>query len=78
MCFVEDTEEIEAGGEENGESGWRTKGDLDSPRGAVHSPMKVATQVDWEVKKAFGTFAITSQGIERRSWNIMPQLCRTL
>lgn len=37
----------------------------------VHSSMTVATQIDRVVKKVFAMLALTGQGIEHRSWDIM-------
>ena len=46
--------------------------------GEVHSSLKVASQVDRMVKKAFSTLAFISQGTEYRSWNIMLELYKSL
>ena len=43
-----------------------------------HSLLKVASQVDRLVKKAFSTLAFISQDIEYRSWEIMLQLYKSL
>eukprot|EP00061_Rhincodon_typus_P006193 g26565.t1 len=44
----------------------------------VHSSLKVESQVDRMVKKAFGTFVFIDQNIEFRNWNVMFRLYRTL
>eukprot|EP00061_Rhincodon_typus_P016807 g45209.t1 len=44
----------------------------------VHGSLKVDSQVDRTVKKAFGTLAFISQGTEYRSWEVMLQLYRML
>lgn len=40
----------------------------------VHGSMRVASQVDILVKKAFGTLAFISRGSEHTSWDVMLQL----
>ena len=44
----------------------------------VHSFLKVATQMDKVVKKAYGMLAFIGRGIEYRNWQVMLQLYRTL
>lgn len=43
----------------------------------VHSPLKIASQVD-RIKKALGTLAFISQGTEYRRCNVILQLYKTL
>ena len=43
----------------------------------IHSSLKVATQVDKVVKKAYGMLAFIGQGVEYSNWKIMLQLCKT-
>ncbi|MBB6707133.1 reverse transcriptase family protein [Proteus mirabilis] len=44
----------------------------------VHSSLKVESQVDRIVKKAFGMLSFIGQSIEYRSWEVMLRLYRTL
>ena len=44
----------------------------------VYISLKVESQVDRAMKKAFGMLAFISQGIEYSSWEVMLQLSRTL
>ena len=44
----------------------------------VHRSLKVATQVDKVVKKAYGMLAFIGRGIEYKNWQVMLQLYRTL
>lgn len=42
------------------------------------SVMKVASQIDWVVKKPFATLAFVNQGIECKSWDILLPVYKTL
>ena len=44
----------------------------------VHRSLKVATQVEKIVKKAYGMLAFIGQGTECKNWQVMLQLYRTL
>ena len=44
----------------------------------VHRSLKVATQVEKVVKKAYGMLAFIGRGIEFKNWQVMLQLYRTL
>ncbi|PLS49478.1 hypothetical protein CYV29_15670, partial [Carnobacterium maltaromaticum] len=44
----------------------------------VHCSLKVATQVNRVVKKAYGMLSFIGRGIEYKSWQVMLQLYRTL
>ena len=44
----------------------------------VHRSLKVATQVEKAVKKAYGMLVFISRGIEFKNWQVMLQLYRTL
>ena len=44
----------------------------------IHSSLKVATQVDKVVKKAYDMLAFIGRGVEYRNWKIMLQLYETL
>ena len=44
----------------------------------VHSSVKVESQVDRMVKKAFGMLGFMGQNIEYRSWDILLKLYKTL
>ena len=44
----------------------------------VHSSLKVESQVDSVVKKAFGMLGFIGQNIEYRSWDVLLKLCKTL